>query len=121
MPTVNNIGLILRAKGDLEGAIAYTERALKIAERVHGPDDPDVALIVNNLSQIFQEKEETSTTPSLSLQRALEIDQKAYGPDHPREALLAANLGLILQEKGIWTVPCLQPAGTKDRREGLWP
>ena len=34
---------ILQAKGDLDGALKYSQRALSIDERVYGPEHPDVA------------------------------------------------------------------------------
>ena len=34
----NNLGQILKDRGDLAGAQHYTERALQIDEKVHGPD-----------------------------------------------------------------------------------
>ncbi|MBI3697510.1 MAG: TIR domain-containing protein, partial [Acidobacteria bacterium] len=59
-PTVairaNNIGTILKAKGDLEGALRYSERALAIDEKVYGPEHPTVAIRANNIGQILQDK-----------------------------------------------------------------
>jgi len=48
----SNIGQILQAKGDLDGALAYTERALKIDEKVFGPEHPNVAITARNVEQI---------------------------------------------------------------------
>lgn len=46
----NNIGQILREKGDLEGALRYTERALRILQKVYGPDHPLTKAAVANLA-----------------------------------------------------------------------
>jgi hypothetical protein len=47
----NNIGQILQAKGDLDGALRYTQRALAIDEKVYGPEHPTVAIRANNSAQ----------------------------------------------------------------------
>jgi hypothetical protein len=45
----NNIGQILQAKGDLDGALRYTERALKILETNYGTDHPTTKIVAANL------------------------------------------------------------------------
>ena len=46
---VNNLGAVLRAQGELAGARAHYQRALRIDEAAYGPDHPEVATDVNNL------------------------------------------------------------------------
>ncbi|MEK7404409.1 MAG: tetratricopeptide repeat protein [Acidobacteriota bacterium] len=48
----NNIGTILKAKGDLEGALGYTERALRIFESVYGADHPSTRIVAENLRSL---------------------------------------------------------------------
>lgn len=43
-------------KGDLEGALTYTQLALKIGEKIFGPDHPTQAIYTNNMGQILQAK-----------------------------------------------------------------
>jgi hypothetical protein len=50
----NNIGQILQDKGDLEGALKYTQRALTIFEKVYGPDNPSTKVVARNLEGIKQ-------------------------------------------------------------------
>jgi hypothetical protein len=50
----NNIGLILLNKGDLDGALRCTERALAISEGVHGADHPNTRKSRGNLLRIRQ-------------------------------------------------------------------
>jgi Tetratricopeptide repeat len=38
----NNIGAILQTRRDLDGALGYAQRALKINEKVYGPEHPNV-------------------------------------------------------------------------------
>ncbi len=61
-PTVatrrNNLGLMLRDLGDLEGARAQYERALVIGEAALGPDHPTMATIQGNLESLLQALQE---------------------------------------------------------------
>ena len=50
----NNVGQILQDKGDLDGALPYTERALKIDEKVYGRYHPKVARDANDIGQFFR-------------------------------------------------------------------
>ena len=96
---VNVLGVTLQHRGDLDGALTYTQRALKIDEKVYGPDHPAVATIANNIGQILQTKGDLDGALTYT-QRALQIDEKVYGPDHPVIATRANNIGTILLAKG---------------------
>ena len=93
------LGIVLQAKGDLDGALQYTQRALKIVEKVYGPDHTTVAIRASNIGLILQAKGDLDGALQYT-QRALKIDEKMYGPDHPDVARDANNIGLILQDKG---------------------
>ena len=96
----NNIGTILKAKGDLEGALTYIQRAMKIDERIYGPDHPQVAIDANNIGQILEAKGDVEGALSY-IQRAQRILEKSYGPTHHATKQAAADLERIklLQEK----------------------
>jgi tetratricopeptide (TPR) repeat protein len=96
---VNNIGLILKAQGDLAGALKYYRRALKIDEQVYGPDHAEVATLANNIGLILKEQGDLAGSLEYT-RRALKIDQQLYGPDHPHVATLANNIGQILKAQG---------------------
>jgi tetratricopeptide (TPR) repeat protein len=93
----NLLGQILQAKGDLDGALKYTEQALKIDERVYGLDHPNVAIDANNIGQILQAKGDLDGALKYT-ERALKIDERVFG--HPNGALLANNIGQIMKAKG---------------------
>ena len=80
---VNNLGIVLQALGDLPGAKAAYERALKIDEKAFGPDHPNVATDVNNLGRVLQALGDLPGAKA-AFERALKIDEKAFGPDHPK-------------------------------------
>ena len=46
--------MILNDKGDLDGALRYTQRALTINEKVYGPDHPNVAIDANNIGRFLR-------------------------------------------------------------------
>jgi tetratricopeptide (TPR) repeat protein len=95
----NQLGLVLQDKGDLDGALLYTQRALKIDEKVYGTDHPEVARDTNNIGTILQAKGELDGALQFT-RRALKIDEKVYGTDYPTVARDANNIGQILQAKG---------------------
>jgi hypothetical protein len=54
--SLNNLGSLLQAQGDLAGARPYYERALAVRERVLGPEHPDTATSLNNLGNLLQDQ-----------------------------------------------------------------
>jgi hypothetical protein len=57
----SNLGSVLQALGDLEGARVQLERALASGEAALGPDHPTVAIYRSNLGRVLQAlQEETS-------------------------------------------------------------
>jgi tetratricopeptide (TPR) repeat protein len=95
----NQLGQVLLYEGDLNGALSYTQRALRIDEEVYGPDHPEVATDANNIGAILDAEGDLDGALSYT-QRALKIDEKVYGPDHPEVATDANNIGQILKAKG---------------------
>ncbi len=50
--SLNNLGALLRAQGDLAGAKPYYERALAIREAVLGPQHPDTRTSRDRLASL---------------------------------------------------------------------
>jgi tetratricopeptide (TPR) repeat protein len=48
----NNVGKILKDQGDLEGALRWVRRALRILEATYGPGNPSTELTRRNLERI---------------------------------------------------------------------
>jgi tetratricopeptide (TPR) repeat protein len=95
----NQLGRTLLAKGDLDGALRYSQRALAIDETVSGPEHPDVARDTKNIGMILLTKGDLDGALRYA-QRALAINEKIYGPEHPDVARDANNIGMIFQDKG---------------------
>ncbi len=62
----SNIGQVLKAQGDLAGALQYTRRALLILQATYGPDNPATKISSRNLT-ILEEalaKRDDGTPPA---------------------------------------------------------
>jgi tetratricopeptide (TPR) repeat protein len=100
--SLNNLGYLLQAQGDLAGALPYFERALAIREKALGLDHPDTARSLNNLGALLDSQGDlTGARPYY--ERALAINEKTLGPDHPDTARSLNNLGYLLQTQGDLT------------------
>jgi hypothetical protein len=53
---VNNLGMVLKELGDLPGARANYERALKIFKKFLGDDHPNTRLVQRNLDALTIEE-----------------------------------------------------------------
>src|ERR1019366_6282789 len=98
-PLLNQAGLYLNNRGQLGEAGQALKRALAIAEKLYGPDHPEVATDANNIGQILKAQGDLPGALRYT-QRALAIDEKVYGPDHPKVAIRANNIATILKAQG---------------------
>ena len=95
-PLANELAIVLLSKGDLDGALKYSQRALSIDEKVYGPEHPTVAIRANNIGQILQDKGDLDGALQYT-QRALTIFMNSYGPDNPSTKIVAGNLERMKQ------------------------
>ncbi len=96
---LSQAGLYLHRCANYAQAVEVLEKALNVAEMVYGAFHPDVAVIVNNLASVLQDRGEVVSAQSY-LERALEIAEMSYGPRHPVVASILNNLGGILVSRG---------------------
>jgi len=96
---LNDAGLCLLNGANLQLALQYFARALKIDETVYGPDHPKVATMVNNLGSVLQDLGQLKEAKA-AFERALKIDETVYGPEHLKVATMVNNLGSVLQDLG---------------------
>jgi len=80
-------------------AIPLAERVLALFEKLLGPADPLVAMPLDNLAVLHQERGDYTRAEPL-LRRALTLREKGLGPDHPDVANSLNNLGRLYQAKG---------------------
>ena len=93
-----NLGLVLRALGDLDGARTHLARALAIDEARLGADHPTTAWSLGNLAAVLRAQGDLDGARALH-ERALAIREARLGADHPdtvrsREDLAAAEAAL---------------------------
>jgi tetratricopeptide (TPR) repeat protein len=96
---LNDAGTYLWVRAEFAQAKAAFERALRIFERVLGPEHPNVATLVNNLGNVLQALGDHAGAKA-AYERALRIDEAVYGPEHPNVARDVNNLGNVLQALG---------------------
>ena len=95
---------MLRDLGDLAGARAAFERALRIDEANFGPDHPKVATDVNNLGMVLQDLGDLAGAKA-AFERALKIDEANFGPDHPNVATGSTTWAGCCRTWAIWRAP----------------
>ncbi|CAN5551905.1 hypothetical protein BH24GEM3_BH24GEM3_10770 [soil metagenome] len=88
---LNGAGLYLRVRAEFAQAKAAFERALRIFERVLGPEHPNVATLVNNLGIMLRDLGDHAGAKA-AYERALRIFEHFLGPDHPNTRIVRGNL-----------------------------
>jgi len=91
------LGLVLQDLGDLKGAQAAYQRALKIDEAAFGPDHPQVATFVNNLGLVLGDLGDLKGAQA-AYERALKIFKQFLPEGHPNIKVVEGNLR-SLEEK----------------------
>ncbi|MCH8168468.1 MAG: tetratricopeptide repeat protein, partial [Proteobacteria bacterium] len=72
-------------------------RALEIQENLLGPDDPSLAIILNNLGKVYWKRKDFARAEPL-FQRARGIMRAAHGELSPEHALLTNALGALYDD-----------------------
>ena len=96
---LNQVGIFLKEKAEFTEAKEMFERALRIDEKVFGPNHPTVATRVNNLGGILESLGDLKGAKE-HYERVLRIDEVAYGPEHPKVATGINNMGGVLELLG---------------------
>jgi len=96
---LKQIGLYLRFCGNYVQSRYVFERAIQIAELIHGREDPVVATVVSDLGVVLSFLGDVAGA-KLAYERALAIDESAFGPDDPKVAIRVNNIGVVLRRLG---------------------
>jgi tetratricopeptide (TPR) repeat protein len=97
--TLNNLALLLRMQGDLEGSLPLGQRALAIYREAFGPEHPDTAMAVENLASLEKDRGDLSSSRDL-YERALVIRERDLAADPSGAARCLNNLALVMQRQG---------------------
>lgn len=73
--TCNELGMIAKKKGDLDGAMVWYSRSLTIREKLLGKNSPAIAEALNNLGELFRAKKDFKKAMDCH-KRALKIREK---------------------------------------------
>jgi tetratricopeptide (TPR) repeat protein len=92
----------LHKQGKYSEALPVAKKTLAIKEKLLGPDDPDVANSLNNLSARYYERGKDAQAEPL-LRRALAIQEKALGRDHLHVAISLNNLATLYYKQGNYS------------------
>ena len=96
------LGLLLLAKAAYAESEPLLSRALAIDETNRGPDDPQTAIHLSNLSQLLDATNRAVEAEPL-IRRALAIDEASYGIDSIMVAVDLNNLAQVLHTTGRLT------------------
>src|SRR5271166_2525219 len=86
-------------QGKYQEAIPLAEKAVELAKRVYGPEQPNTAKSLNNLAELYWRMGEYAKAEPL-YQEALRICQKVFGSEHPNTAAILNNLALLYKDMG---------------------
>jgi len=94
-----NYGLILQDRGDATGALRFLDSTWRALEVIKGPEDPEVALALNNAGQMAYSMADYAEARPL-LERAIKIWEIRPESDRERRALGYENLANLLWRTG---------------------
>ena len=94
LQTAQDRGLQLFRAGRYQEALPHFEKALDLAEAQRGPEDPSVAIDLNNLAETQRMLQHYDKAEQLYL-RAIMIDEKGRGAADPGLATSLNNLALV--------------------------
>jgi serine/threonine protein kinase/tetratricopeptide (TPR) repeat protein len=115
--SLNDLGVLLRNRGDFAGATAALDEALAMRRRLLGEDDALVAVTLVELGRLYRDSGQRDRAEPL-LRRALEIRRKRLGDDNRETATSLSDLGLVLWERGdvVGAEPYLRQALATSRK-----
>ena len=95
--SLNNLMEIYRVQAKYAEAELYIKRSLEIAEKIYGPENPNVAAHLNNLAGNYRDRGMYLEAEPLS-KRALDIWEKAFGRDNPLVIFALKNYADLLRK-----------------------
>ena len=84
---------------DWSKCISLLSRAVELAEAEIGKDDPNYAVLINDLGLCYVNTKQYQNATTY-FQEAIEIKKRVHGKRHEEYALSAANLAGLYQQTG---------------------
>jgi len=97
--TLDKLGIVLDALGDLAGARAAHKRAITIYEDTYGPESLGVARALDNLGGVLSSLGHLPEARAAH-ERGLSIFRVKFGSDHPEVAHALHNLANVVHAQG---------------------
>lgn len=97
--SLNNLGVLSRAKGDYDEAEQLYRESLAIRRAALGDEHPAVAETMNNLGVVLKRMGRLEEAES-NYRRALDIRRSVFGGPHKKVADTLTNLAAVLKHKG---------------------
>ncbi len=97
--TLNDLGVLLRMKGDVPRSVGMLEEALVLRQRTLGRNHADVAVTLSELGRSYEDMGQSSRAETLASE-ALELRKRIFGSEHRETATTMGDLGLLLWRRG---------------------
>jgi tetratricopeptide (TPR) repeat protein len=95
---LNNLAMVLEARGEAGEAEVLLKRALTIKERLFGAENVEWAMTANNLGVLYREHGRRTEAEEL-LTRALAAFERTLTEGHPNLVACRDNLAALLRAK----------------------
>ena len=115
LASINNVGLLLHAKGDLASAEPLLREALDVGRETLGHRHSSTLAYINNVGMLLQDKGDLAAAEPLMCE-ALEVRRATLGGWHPKTLASMSSLGMLLHLKGDLTAAELQYRETLEGR-----
>jgi tetratricopeptide (TPR) repeat protein len=93
------LGTVKQEGGNFAEAEECFRRALEIGDRAFGPENPDLLILLNDLTRLYLKQSAYGAAEPLLL-RLLEL-KRSKGEDHPEVATVLASLASVRQALGM--------------------
>lgn len=96
---LNDLGLLLRSKGDYAASERLLRESLAMKRRLLGDKHPEIAMSLNSVAEVLQLKGDLQEAGS-TYRRALAMQRELLGEVHPDVALTLNNLAWVIYASG---------------------
>ena len=97
--TMNDLGVLLRMKGDAKASVSMLDDALSMRRRLLGPVHKDVAVTISELGRSYGSLGQPARAETLA-REALAMRREIFGERHRETATTMGDLGLLLWQRG---------------------